>query len=510
MNKSRTFHLGAAVALVIGMFPATSALAVNDRAIEEGKGRVIEHWTPARMQQAIPRDFVIDAKGHGYLRKPDGSLKPYGHQMAAHRLSSDSPTPAEKPTSPGGGNGGGKGGGGGGNDGGGDSSADTTPPTVTNMDPTEGAVIGASHTFSAKVTDTSGIKSVSFIIYYPNGVNNQKFTPSKGADDVWSITINGFSDGDWSWSVVAKDGGPKGGNSGTVGPITFSVDTGSADGSTINNDPWDNGGTVQTAAGRIYFEMPYGSGWSGFVCSGTVVTDETSGRSIILTAAHCVYDDANNVFARNVLFIPNQAQTSGIGTDLQCGNDPLGCWVPSFGAVDIEWTRRTFPNNVKWDYAYYVVNDTGAHQGTSTTTESLESEAGALPVSFLTPLYNDGDPGPHSADYTYALGYSYSDDPNFMYCAEDMTTEGSVNWWLASCELSGGSSGGPWVQPMDTDTGSGPVISVNSWGYTTTSGMAGPMLHNTGAECVFTMAKSTEFIVIPSNEGKQGISVDCP
>jgi hypothetical protein len=500
--------MSTAFALVMAMLPATSALAVNDRAIEASKARVIKHWTPARMQQAIPRDFVIDAKGDGYLRKPDGSLEPYGHTKAAHRLSTDTPAPTAKPSSPGGGGGGGKGGGkggGGGDDGG--SSADTTPPTVTDMTPGAGAIIGASHTFSAKVTDESGVKSVSFVIYYPNGINSQKFTPSKGANDIWSITINGFTDGNWSWSVVAKDSGPKGGNTGTTGPVAFSVST-SAEG-TVTNDPWENGGAIQTSAGRIYFEMPYNDGWAGFVCSGTVVTDDTTGRSIILTAAHCVYDDANKVFARNVLFIPNQDQTSGSGTDLNCGNDPLGCWVPSFGAVDVEWTTRTFPNNIEWDYAYYAVNDTGAHQGTSTTTESLETEAGALPVSFSTPLYNDGDPGSHSVDFTHALGYSYSDDPNFMYCAEDMTTEGSVNWWLPSCDLSGGSSGGPWVQPMDTDTGSGPVMSVNSWGYTSSSGMAGPMLHNTGAYCVFDMAKSTGWTEVSNKEGEQGITVTC-
>ncbi|HIG40742.1 MAG: hypothetical protein ABGY96_23100 [bacterium] len=44
-------------------------------------------------------------------------------------------------------------------------------------------------------------------------------------------------------------------------------------------------------------------------------------------------------------------------------------------------------------------------------------------------------------------------DPNFMYCAEDMTTVETANWWLPSCELSGGSSGGPSVQPMDASPG---------------------------------------------------------
>jgi hypothetical protein len=107
------------------------------------------------------------------------------------------------------------------------------------------------------------------------------------------------------------------------------------------------------------------------------------------------------------------------------------------------------------------------------------------------------------------MGYSYSDDPNFMYCAEDMTTEGPDNWWLPSCGLSGGSSGGPWLQPLNEGTGNGPVISVNSWGYTTSPGMAGPKLSGTSAQCVMDAARINSF---PSNprDGDAGYDVTCP
>jgi hypothetical protein len=100
-----------------------------------------------------------------------------------------------------------------------------------------------------------------------------------------------------------------------------------------------------------------------------------------------------------------------------------------------------------------------------------------------------------------------------MYCAEDMTEEGGVNWWLPSCGLSGGSSGGPWVQPMDTTSGNGPIISVNSWGYTTSPGMAGPKLVGTSADCLFGEAVNSDFPDSPSADGEAGITVDsayCP
>jgi hypothetical protein len=393
---------------------------------------------------------------------------------------------------------------------------------ISNMVPDGTAPIGASQRFSATVTDElSGVKSVSFVVTYPDG-RGQSFSPSYVGNDSWEITLQGFTDGNWSWHVVAKDNASKGGNTATSDDIPFSVDTGgsaggdSSGGSTgsyiVTNAKWSDGGDIQTAAGRLYFEMPSNAKrkgpWTGYVCSGTVTDDSTSGRSIILTASHCVYDDANKAFARNVLFIPNQAGTTGSGTDLNCNNDPLGCWVPSFGVVDVNWTTRTFPDNVAWDYAFYVVNDSGAHQGSAASSDSLETAAHSLPVSFTQAYFDDTDPSATSLDFTDALGYSYSDDPNFMYCAEDMTTIGDVNWWLPSCGLSGGSSGGPWVQPMDTSTGRGPIISVNSWGYTNSPGMAGPKLVGTSAECVYNEAKNIDFLAGSATDGDAGVVIN--
>lgn len=228
-----------------------------------------------------------------------------------------------------------------------------------------------------------------------------------------------------------------------------------------------SGLTVPTwAAGRIYFEVPTnnsGTRWGGYVCSGTTAYDQETARSIIITAAHCVYDDAVKVFARNVLFIPNQDATTGGGTDTNCSNDPLGCWAPSHGVVDQNWTTRTWPNNIPWDYAYYVAPDTG-YSGEGD--KSLDATVNELPIEFTT--------APTIGVKTHALGYSYSDDPNFMYCPEALARENSYgDWWLGHCGLSGGSSGGPWVQPMDLASGSGPIVSVNSWGYTDQPGMAG-------------------------------------
>ena len=503
-QEKRTNRLLVTAFSILVLLLSGSSVAQQARggglSMNPAKARVIEHWTSERRANAIPRDLVIDSRGLGYLRRPDGSLQPYGHQIAAENAANGPSTNAR----PGGGGGG----------------SDTTPPSISGMDPAAGATIGGSHTFSATVTDNVGVKSVSFTIRYPNGSTTQTFSANAGAGDSWSVTLYGFTDGGWSWRVVAKDTAKKGGNTATTSYVSFTVYTGggggepAGGGDTVTNMEWTYGGAVQTAAGRLYFEMPKNAKrkgpWGGYVCSGTAVADSTTNdRSIILTAAHCVYDDVNKAFARNVLFIPDQAGTSGSRTDQNCDNDPIGCWVPSFGVVDTDWTASTFPANIPWDYAYYVVDDDDAHFGTTATSNSLESAAGTLTIKFdVSPYVDDGSAGAGSLDFTHALGYSYDVDPNFMYCAEDMTTEGADNWWLPNCGLSGGSSGGPWVQPMTS--GDGRVISVNSWGYTGSPGMAGPKLFGTSAECVFDAAEMQPWLDPSAGDGDAGVAVGCP
>jgi hypothetical protein len=472
------------VALVLAVVAGSvqAAPSVNGPGQGADHARVVEHWTPARRAAAIPRDLVIDERGYGYLKLPNGALQPYGQTVAAG-------TGAQRPMAKPG-------------------TGDLTAPTVTNLNPATGATVTTTaYSFKATVTDAGGLRSVSFRVG-PKGGLQSSFTPTAGAGGVYTANLTGLTDGAWTWSVVARDNA---GNTTTTPLTEFTVLLGSGGGGgggVVTNAAYTGGGKIQNAAGRIYFEMPSNSRrtrWAGYVCSGTVVADGTSGRSVIQTAAHCVYDDAYKAYARNVLFIPNQDGTTGTGTDLNCGNDPLGCWTPSFGVVDVNWTTRTFPDNIPWDYAYYVVTDssTSYTPGRATVNFVLDAAVSPIIVSFATPTF---DVANSTTDAATALGYSYSDDPNFMYCAEDLSQYDAANWLLASCGLSGGSSGGPWMQPFSN--GDGSLISVNSWGYTNQPGMYGPKLSGTSASCVFGHAKIAN--VTSTVDGEEGSTKTCP
>ena len=476
------------------------AAAQSAQGLSARAAAVAQHWTPERIRQATPRDLLIDDRGLGYLKQRDGYLQPYGHSTEARTPERRAiPSPFGKPS------------------GGGD---DTTPPVISDLNPADGQTIGLEHAFRATVTDASGVSRVDF------KVGTSTFSGTQVGENLWGVNLRFNGEGAWTYQVVAKDGAAKGGNTATSPATSFTVSAvppggggggggGTDPGPLVTETPWDPAKTgtdaVTKASGRIYFEMPtitthrkWGTTttWNGYVCSGTVASDGVSGRSVIITAAHCVYDDVNKMFARNVLFIPNQNATTGTGTDGNCGNDPMGCWAPSFGVVDNDWTNKTFPANIPWDYAYYVVSDSGAHlPGTDANGHVregmqpiLDVAAGSLSVPFSAPT---------QGNFTHALGYSYSQDPSLRYCAENLATEGSYNdLWLSKCDLSGGASGGPWVQPLTN--GTGPIVSVNSWGYTTQPGMGGPPLSGNTAACRFADAETQPLGLAANADGRQG------
>lgn len=258
--------------------------------------------------------------------------------------------------------------------------------------------------------------------------------------------------------------------------------------SEVKNAVWTGGGAVENAAGRIYFVMDE----VAYVCSGTLVADGSpGGRSTILTAAHCVYDDLAKAFSSYAIFIPNQA-ASGTRTDNDCSNDIHGCWVAEFGVVSNNWAAAQWPNNIPADYAFYVVTNGG------TSGTALDNTPGIQPmaVSFNA---NDAD----ANVYTHALGYSYSQDPNFMYCAEPVRHSSNGGWLLSACGLSGGASGGPWTQSQQADLGTGPLMSVNSYGPSRgKSYMGGPYLYGNDAACLFNRAQQAN--LSPASGGYVG------
>jgi hypothetical protein len=171
----------------------------------------------------------------------------------------------------------------------------------------------------------------------------------------------------------------------------------------------------------------------------------------------------------------------------------------NFGVVDKEWTNKVWPHNQDWDYAFYVVADTGRHLGRPPP-DALDVAVGTLPISFSGPTINSK---------TFAFGYPGDHDPKLQYCVDPL---GTVNnqWVLPNCELSGGASGGPWILPMNEGKGSGPIIGVNSYSIGNFPGMYSPKLVGTSAECLFNIAKKYDIASVVNRGVIVNSVTDCP
>jgi hypothetical protein len=415
-------------------------------------------------------------------------------------------------------------------------------PKIDNLLPKKGQVISQQVSFSATISPAIATKAkidgVEFQLTDPQGISSDWLAipqiSSSNKNSLYEITVDGFekyAGTKWTYRIMASDvdgkkttssnvlfkvegvgsGGKdfeNGAPSGTpdkAPPAPSPNSSGSGNDipqTLIKDSNWPYDGAIQSAVGRILFE--FGGNGGTYVCSGTVVKDKTNGRTIILTAAHCAYNDALKKFATKAVFIPDQVSTKGDKSDFDCTNDRYGCWTLSFAVVSKGWASNAFPQNVQYDYAYYVVmDDKSNHSGGYGSGVSGTLDKDVVPMDL------DFDVRPQN-EFTVALGYSADRDPSFRYCTDDMSTIMGVPWyvnlWLDRCGMTGGASGGSWLIDMN-QRGEGTVVSVNSWGFTDKPGMAGPDFRTSSgsfAECLFEKARSARD---PGSVG--GYIVDC-
>jgi hypothetical protein len=217
--------------------------------------------------------------------------------------------------------------------------------------------------------------------------------------------------------------------------------------STVTGATWTQAGDVKERTGKVLFTMD-GSNW---VCSGTVVADNRGAESIVLTAGHCVYDDAKNEFATNWMFVPDFQQ----GGTFSCPATQYGCWTAAALVTTTAWGNRDFDE----DYGFAVMG-----VGGRTGATSLDGAVGAYPIAFNLPRPAG----------VYALGYpaagKYSGGKTLTYCAGTEINDpyNSTTFGLR-CDMTGGSSGGPWLADFgafdSTNAAPDALTSVNSYGY---------------------------------------------
>ncbi|HEV8696696.1 MAG TPA: hypothetical protein VGQ89_03305 [Candidatus Limnocylindrales bacterium] len=238
---------------------------------------------------------------------------------------------------------------------------------------------------------------------------------------------------------------------------------------------WTGGGPVVQRTGKVLFTMD-GSNW---VCSASAVDDTRSGFSLVLTAAHCAYDEVNRRFATNWTYVPS----FDTAPTFTCAQSTYGCWTTVGGGLVVHngyASAGGFNTQATvHDFAIAIVGPGGKNG--STQLDSL----GSYPIGY--PAISTGDrvhafgyPAAgryHGSDLTYCTGTTFNDPYN-----SNLT-------WGIKCNMTGGSSGGPWLANF-TQAGGGTLTSLNSYGYSGLSNMYGPKF-NANTQAVWTRANSS-------------------
>ena len=238
---------------------------------------------------------------------------------------------------------------------------------------------------------------------------------------------------------------------------------------------WTAGGPVVQRTGKVLFTMD-GGNW---VCSASAINDSRSGYSLILTAGHCAYDEVNEAFATNWTYVPSY----DTAPTFSCGSNTYGCWtatLASGGGLVVHSGYATaggFNTQATiHDFAIAIV----ANGTRGTQLDALGTYGIAYPaISTGGTVHAFGYPAAgryHGNDLTYCTGPTFNDQYN-----SNLT-------WGIKCNMTGGSSGGPWLAGFTNAAGT--ATSLNSYGYSGLSNMYGPKF-NSDTQDVYNRANTT-------------------
>lgn len=230
----------------------------------------------------------------------------------------------------------------------------------------------------------------------------------------------------------------------------------------ITGSSWTKGGKPLLATGKVFFTMSA----KNYVCSGSIVNESASDRSIVLTAGHCVFDNATGNFATRFIYIP-AFDTTPV-TDCNVSRCLEATSLVAHNGFTSEGSFTTKATQYDWGFASIPESGiNGFSLNTTTFTNSSTSYA-----------------------FGYPAGRPYG-GKDLVYCAGPISPDannGGLTWGLG-CNMTGGSSGGPWLAAFNTTTFDGSASSLNSYGYGTNSTkMYGPKF-NTSTLSTFEAAK---------------------
>jgi V8-like Glu-specific endopeptidase len=195
---------------------------------------------------------------------------------------------------------------------------------------------------------------------------------------------------------------------------------------------YTGGGQIVQTTGKVFFTL----GGTNYVCSGSSTT--SSNHDVVLTAGHCV-NEGPGAYATNWAFVPAYDD----------GARPYGTFTARSLVTTSQWAGS---GDFDYDVGFAVVSPVNG--------KDLTDTVGSQGIGFSQP---------HN-QLMYSFGYPAArpyDGTDIAYCYDTVfadTFGGSQDQGM-DCNLTGGSSGGPWLLSYNAGTGVGTLNSVNSFGY---------------------------------------------
>ncbi|MEO5877108.1 MAG: trypsin-like peptidase domain-containing protein [Streptosporangiaceae bacterium] len=210
------------------------------------------------------------------------------------------------------------------------------------------------------------------------------------------------------------------------------VETAGTPSATNRGGLWPQRGTVRSTIGKVFFTL----NGRDFLCSAATVV--STNRDLVVTAGHCAKNGGGG-WADNWIFVPGYRD--GVG--------PAGGFTARRMFVPDQWSST---GDDDYDVAMvalatsdgkHVTDAVGAHQ------ISFEQPRGRQAYSFGYPAS-----GRYNGErLAYCSGRPHG-DPHGVTSAQGLR-----------CDMTQGSSGGPWLSRFDPGTGSGVITSVSSFKY---------------------------------------------
>jgi hypothetical protein len=169
-----------------------------------------------------------------------------------------------------------------------------------------------------------------------------------------------------------------------------------------------------STVGKVFFTRGAGQ---DFVCSGTAIA--SLNHSVVDTAGHCLY--LNGDWARNVIFCPLYEK----------GITPYGCWAARDLEVPSDWIGAR-PNDLHHDFGMAIVapNSAGA------LTDLVGGAGWAYNQPVNQPFYAYGYPAAPPFDGQTRISCPSSPGTSWQHGGGTVVS--------IPCNMTGGSSGGPW------------------------------------------------------------------